>query len=114
MNITDLMKEWENSASGHLTARDYRIRLPLDDAAKIAALVEMYPRRNETEIISELLMAALNELERAMPYVQGSEVIARDDRGDPIYEDVGPTPRFIALSRKHQAALEKEPGGRAE
>ncbi len=113
MNIADLMKEWESSASGHLTAKEYRIRLPLHDAAKIAALVEMYPRRNETEIISELLMAALNELERAMPYIQGGKVIAQDDQGDPIYEDVGPTPRFIALSRKHQAALEKDSGERA-
>lgn len=114
MNITDLMKAWESSASGHLTKKEYRIRLPLSDAAKIAALVEMYPRRNETEIISELLTAALNELERAMPYVQGDKVIARDDQGDPIYEDVGPTPRFLALSRKYRAMLEKDSGARAE
>ncbi|BBP05819.1 hypothetical protein TPL01_07260 [Sulfuriferula plumbiphila] len=114
MNITDLMKEWENSASGHLTAKEYRIRLPLHDAAKIAALVEMYPRRNETAIITELLTAALNELERAMPYIQGSKVIARDDQGDPIYEDVGPTPRFIALSRKYRVALEQDFGESTE
>ncbi len=114
MNITDLMKAWESSASGHLTAQEYRIRLPLHDAAKIAALVEMYPRRNETEILTELLTAALNELERAMPYVQGDRVIARDDQGDPIYEDAGPTPRFLALSRKYRVALEKDSGERSE
>ena len=114
MNITDLMKAWESSASGHLTAQEYRIRLPLHDAAKIAALVEMYPRRNETEILTELLTAALNELERAMPYVQGDRVIARDDQGDPIYEDVGPTPRFLALSREYRVALEKDSGERSE
>lgn len=114
MRITDLMNEWESSASGHLTAKEYRLQLPLHDAAKIAALVDMYPRRNEMEIITELLTAALNELERAMPYVQGDKVIARDDRGDPIYEDVGPTPRFIALSTKHRVALEKDLAGQAE
>lgn len=114
MNITDLLKAWESSASGLLTAKEYRIRLPLHDAAKIAALVEMYSRRNETEIISELLTAALTELERAMPYVQGDKVIARDDQGDPIYEDVGPTPRFIDLTRKHRRVLEKDSGERAE
>ncbi|GBL44396.1 hypothetical protein SFMTTN_0191 [Sulfuriferula multivorans] len=114
MNITDLLKAWESSASRQLTAKEYRIRLPLHDAAKIAALAEMYSRRNETEIISELLTAALTELERAMPYVQGDKVIARDDQGDPIYEDVGPTPGFIALSKKYMVALEKDLGARAE
>lgn len=114
MNITDLLKAWESSASGQLTAKEYRIGLPLHDAAKIAALAEMYSRRNETEIISELLTAALTELERAMPYVQGDKVIARDDQGDPIYEDVGPTPGFIALSKKYMVALEKDLGARAE
>ncbi|MHB1174617.1 MAG: type 1 pili tip component [Sulfuriferula sp.] len=114
MNITDLMKVWESSASGHLTAKEYQVRLPLQDAAKIAALVEMYPRRNQTEIITELLTAALNELERAMPYIQGSKVIAQDDQGDPIYEDIGPTPRFINLSRKYRKGLEKDSGECAE
>ena len=113
MNITDLMKVWESSASGHLTAKTYQVRLPLQDAAKIAALVEMYPRRNETEIITELLTAALNELERAMPYIQGPRAIAHDDQGDPIYEDIGPTPRFINLSRKYRMALEKAAADRA-
>jgi hypothetical protein len=28
-------------------------------------------------------------------------VVATDEEGDPLYEDVGPTPRFLALSRRH-------------
>ncbi len=110
MQIADLVREWERAGGGHLTAREYRIHLPLRDAAKIAALTEMYPLRSETEIITELLTAALNELERAMPYVQGSKEIARDDRDDPIYEDVGPTPRFNALSRQYREKLETNQG----
>jgi hypothetical protein len=27
--------------------------------------------------------------------------VALDEQGDPLYEDVGPTPRFLALSRKY-------------
>jgi len=91
-----------------LTAREYRFRLPLRDAAKIAALAEMYPLRSETEIIAELLTAALDELERVMPYVQGSKVIARDDHDDPIFEDIGPTPRFNALSKQYGEQFEKD------
>jgi len=35
-----------------------------------------------------------------MPYVPGNHVIAEDDYGDPIYEDLGPTPQFYSLSHE--------------
>jgi hypothetical protein len=82
------------------------VRLPLRDAARIAALAEMYPRRSETELISELLTAALDELEAAMPYIPGTQVVAEDEEGNPVYEDTGPTPRFLELSRKHIGSME--------
>jgi hypothetical protein len=107
MNIASLMRYWEASASSALTVSEYRVRLPLRDAARVAALAEMYPLRSEAEILTELVSAALDELEQVMPYVPGSRVIAEDDRGDPIYEDIGPTPRLIALTEKHMRSLEK-------
>ncbi len=108
MKVKDLVREWENTADSRLAAREFQVRLSLPDAARIAALGEMYPTVTETNIISDLLSAALDELEAAMPYVQGTRVIAEDDRGDPIYEDVGNTARFHALIKKHVAALERE------
>jgi hypothetical protein len=33
--------------------------------------------------------------------VKGTTVVATDEEGDPLYEDIGPTPRFLALSRRH-------------
>jgi hypothetical protein len=41
-----------------------------------------------------------------MPYVPGERVISTDEQGDPIYEDVGPTPRFMQLAREHRRDLE--------
>jgi len=108
MKIPNLMRYWEACAGGVPTVSEYRMRLPLHDAARVAALAEMYPMRSEAEILTELLSAALDELEQAMPYVSGSRVIAEDDRGDPIYEDAGPTPRFIALTEKHLRRLAAE------
>jgi hypothetical protein len=32
-------------------------------------------------------------------------VVATDEQGDPLYEDIGPTPRFLALSRKYLQQL---------
>ncbi|MEW5791964.1 MAG: type 1 pili tip component [Pseudomonadota bacterium] len=108
MKVKELIETWEKHASTRLTAHELAVRLPLRDAARIAALAEMYPLRSEQEIITELLSAALDELETSLPYVQGARVIAEDDQGDPIYEDVGPTPRFHALTRKHLRRLESE------
>jgi hypothetical protein len=72
------------------------------------ALTEMFPGRRETEIITDLLGAALDELERAMPYTPGDRIVAEDEQGDPVYEDVGPTPRFASLSKKYRAQLVSE------
>ena len=108
MKVKDLVHEWEKTADSCRVAREYHVRLPLQDAARIAALVEMYPTVTEANIISDLLSAALNELEVALPYVPGNKVIAEDDHGDPIYEDVGNTARFLELVEKHAVALEHE------
>jgi len=49
-----------------------------------------------------LLSTALDELEEALPYVPGTKIVAEDEFGDPIYEDVGVTPLFEELSRKYR------------
>ena len=89
-----LLRFWESSFSGSLTEEEYLLRLPVEDAAKIEALVEMYPKRTRERIITDLISAALDEVVAGLPYVQGSQVIGRDEEGDPLYEDVGQTPRF--------------------
>jgi len=87
----------------------YAVRLTVDDAAQLAALAEMFPGRSAEQLISELLTVALKELAAAMPYVAGRRIISTDEQGDPVYEDVGPTPRFMELARLHRRALEQRP-----
>ena len=65
----------------------------------------MYPGNSAEELVSDLLSAALDELEAAMPYEAGDRVIREDEYGDPVYEDIGPTPRFLELVRRHRAEL---------
>jgi hypothetical protein len=108
MKINALVKLWEDNATARLTKKEYHLRLPLQDAARIAALAEMYPKRNQEEIIGELLSAALDELETSFPYVKGTRVVAEDEQGDPMFEDLGPTPRFLDLSKKFMALLKQE------
>ncbi|AMO68109.1 putative type 1 pili tip component [gamma proteobacterium BDW918] len=101
MKVRELLSLWEETASGTLTADCYEVRLSIKDAARLNALAELFPRRNIEELITDLLSAALDEMESVMPYRQGTKVVATDEQGDPLYEDVGPTPRYLSLTEKH-------------
>ncbi len=105
MKIRELVKEWERSASGRLTEETVALHLDFEDSARLAALEEMYPKRSREELLSELVSAALSELEGSFPYVKGPRVIAEDEEGDPLFEDIGPTPRYLELTRKHVRAM---------
>lgn len=113
MKIKDLLKEWEETAGSPRTAQEYRLHLPIYEAAKVAALAEIYPGRTQEQIITDLLSAALNELQASFPYVKGKHIAAWDEEGDPIYKDTGLTPRFhertdVHLERLKQALAEKD------
>jgi hypothetical protein len=108
MSFKDLLESWRETAAQPRTASEYTVRLPVDDAARLAALAEMFPGRTLEQLITELLGTALQEIETSMPYIAGKKVISSDDQGDPIYEDVGPTPRFVELTRKYRKKLETE------
>jgi hypothetical protein len=107
MKINELFHLWDKTASGALTEKTYTLRLSIEDAARLAALSEMYPKRTSEQLIRDLLSAALNDLECAMPYIKGKKIISEDEMGDPCYEDLGSTPTFIRLSQKHLALLKK-------
>lgn len=108
MRIKDLIKEWEQHGRAPRAAEAYAVRLPIRDAARLNALAEMYPGREPADLITDLLAAALDELEATLPYVQGERIVAEDEYNDPIYEDAGPTPRFVALTRKHERLLARK------
>lgn len=109
MKIRELAEHWEHNATGRLTQTPYAIHLDLESAARLSALCEMYPRHHPEELLGELIGAALEELEASFPYVKGQHVIATDEEGDPLYEDIGATPRYLALSKRYlQDLAQKE------
>lgn len=108
MSFKKLLEGWRESAAAPRTAAEYAVRLPVDDAARLRALADMFPGRSTEQLITDLLGTALQEIAAAMPYVAGQKVISTDDQGDPVYEDVGPTPRFMELARRHRRKLEAE------
>ena len=78
MKIKSLVKKWQEQTSGPVANCEYSVFLPVYDAARLEALAEMYPEKTRQQIITELLSAALDELEEAFPYVKGNHVIAQD------------------------------------
>lgn len=105
MKTRELLDHWRKDLPPAKTDERYSIRLTLDDAARLAALGELYPGTDIDSIVSDLLSSALDELEASIPYVPGDKIIREDDHGDPIYEDTGMTPRFLELVREHRRQL---------
>ncbi len=75
---------------------------------RLEALNELYPNVSSVEIITDLISSALDEMETSLPYIKGQRVIAEDDQGDPIYEDIGSSSTFQNSSRKHEEILHAE------
>ena len=108
MSFKSLLDSWSKQEPPVTTNTDYSVRLSVNDAARIHALVDLYPGMDTERVITDLLSASLDELEAAMPYVPGERVIREDDHGDPVYEDTGLTPRFLELTRTHRKKLQSD------
>lgn len=67
MKVTDLPKHWEKEKQPEERVHNYNLRLPLEDAARIAALAELYPDRTESDILNDMIAAALDDLVRQSP-----------------------------------------------
>jgi hypothetical protein len=104
-----LLDRWKKEAAPARTVNEYAVRLSLDDAARLHALAALFPGQQVEELTTDLLHAALDEIAAAMPYEPGPKIISRDDQGDPVYEDVGLTPRFVELTRELKKNLETNP-----
>jgi hypothetical protein len=105
VKFKSLLDRWKKLPAPAKTAQEYSIRLSLDDAARLHAVAELFPGQSIEEILTDLLSAGLDEIAAAMPYERGPKVISRDDHGDPVYEDIGLTPRFVELTRKFKKNL---------
>ncbi len=105
MNFKSLLDTWAREFEPEKTDKAYAVHLTLEDAARIHALADLFPGIDAERVITDLLAAALDEMQAAIPYEQGSEVVREDEYGDPVYNDAGMTPRFLELVQSHKALL---------
>ena len=105
MKPSDLVTLWNAPDHTRLTAKQYTIRLPIRVAAQIAALCELYPNKNRTELIGDLLASALDAVSEALPSTEGEPF---DTPEGTMYEAAGPRADFPKLTDKYIAELEAE------
>jgi len=105
VSVKQLLEQWHEGSGNGREYEEFSVRLPIDQAARIHALAELFPGQGEPRIVADLIESALGELLTEIPYVKGEKVVAEDELGDPIFEDVGLTPRLHALTEKHYRAL---------
>ncbi|MGD8484619.1 MAG: type 1 pili tip component [Thioalkalispiraceae bacterium] len=108
MHVKELTGEWASSYHAEEPVLDLSLKIPLEISARLLALTDMYPGRTQEQLVLDLLTAALDELEEALPYQPGDNKIGEDEFGDPIFEDVGLTPRFLELTRYYRDKLQQQ------
>lgn len=118
MKSDQLHDLWTSPDNSRLTTKQFSFRLPVHIAAKIAALCEVYPQKNRTQIVADLLTTAIDELEKRLPECAGEPVDDRDnddiahqigEKGQ-LYYMGGIRGRFHRSADRHYGELEKELG----
>lgn len=110
MKSSDLHTIWSAPDNSRLTSKQFSFRFPTHVAAKLQALCDLYPSRTRTQIVGDLLTAAMGEVEKSLPQEVGEFLYAIPGTDELVYEDVGPRNRYRILSNKYFLELEKELG----
>jgi hypothetical protein len=108
MKPPDLHLLWSAPDNSRLTAKQYSFRLPVHVAAQLAALGELFPTKTKTDLVGDLLTAALKEVEANLPVGDGDSFEMPD--GTTVQEGQGLRRRFWDLANAHYQALERELG----
>lgn len=100
--IHQMLDDWEQQSAQVKEQVSTNIVLNKEDLVKVQALAEVY-QLPATDLLANLINNALLEVEIHMPYVAGPKVI-RVEEGEPIYEDIGRTPAYLAAKARLQSA----------
>jgi hypothetical protein len=98
--IKKMLDDWELRSTHVKEQVSTKIVLNKQDLIKVEALAEAY-KLPASDLLANLINTTLREIEEQMPYVAGDKVI-RIEEGDPIYEDVGRTPEYLAAKDRLQ------------
>ncbi len=114
MKATHLSNFWQMPDNTRLMKRQTSVRLAVHIEAKIAALCDLYPGKSKSQLINDLLSAALDDLESGFEKVKGNHIgqdydVAKQQQTE-LYYDVGPRRAYLDSVNKHLAVYEAELG----
>ena len=122
MKTAHLHDIWTSPDNSRLVSKQFSFRLPVHIAAKIAALGTMYPQKNRTQIVADLLTAALENLELNLPMQKGQSLSYEDEQlerqiadhegydFEQLYMVIGKRDEYRNLVNKFYKELERELG----
>ncbi|MDP1595822.1 MAG: hypothetical protein Q8K80_03985 [Methylotenera sp.] len=125
MKTQHLHDMWSSPDNSRLTSKQFSFRLPVHIAAKLAALAELYPQKNRTQVVADLLAAALDDLEANLPLSLGGQISKEEEHHErhisdhlneqyePSFYVTGARVRYRHLVNKHYKEFEKELGNDA-
>ncbi|MDP2242309.1 MAG: hypothetical protein Q8K18_19390 [Burkholderiales bacterium] len=106
----DLHKVWAAPDNTRLTSKQLSFRLPVHVAAKLSALCEMFPEKTRTQLVGDLLAAALDDFERSFESIKGQFIYGDHETGEEIYDEIGPVKEYRRLADRYYRDLEIELG----
>ena len=111
MDTKGLREMWDAPENGRLTKQQFSFRLPIDVAAKLFALEELYPGRTRTQLISDLLNLALTDLELQLPYHVSQYRFTKNGDPENLYSMEGDRYVFRMTANKHHRGLHRDVRG---
>lgn len=67
MSTEGLHRAWNDETKSRLSTTSHSFRLPIIIGGQLEALCEIYPKKNKTEIVTDLLASALEDLRKTLP-----------------------------------------------
>lgn len=98
--INALLDELEHRAKRVANQKEVTLKVDQEDLIRLKALAEVF-NLSVDEVTTCLLHNILMEVETKLPYRAGNKIIRVED-DDPVYEDIGPTPRYLEAKRRFE------------
>ena len=105
-----LHEAWRAPDNTRLVSKQFSFRLPVHVAAKLSAIGDIYPTKNRTQIVADLLTLALENFENGLPQYKGAPFEGNFELDEQHYYVEGLKRRFWELSNKYFQELEAELG----
>jgi len=110
VKASDLRAVWEAPDNTRLMKKQTSVRLATHIGARISALCDIFPSKSKSQLINDLLAAALQVFENSFEFVPGRDA-AQDPYTDEIlYEDQGHRVGFLNRANRYLEEYEAEIG----